>query len=176
MLDLAPDQANLVFLVLVAPICLWVIYTDLSAMRIPNKAVLALVGIFAVAGLLVLPFSEWLHRWPNLVVLLLVGIILMMVGQFGAGDMKFAAASAPFIAPAHASFAMILLAAFLLGGLAAHQLIGRIAPLRNFAPEWKSWSLRRWVPAGIALAGTLLTYLSLVAFPSLAGALASIRM
>lgn len=176
MLELAPQTANLVFLILVTPICLWVVYTDLSAMRIPNKAVLALIAIYAVAGFLVLPFGDWLMRWPNLALVLVLGIILMLIGQFGAGDMKFAAAAAPFITPQHSSFAMLLLAAYLLGALAAHQLVGRIGPLRDCAPQWKSWSLRRWVPAGIALAGTLVTYLSLVAFPSLAAALASVRI
>ena len=40
----------LVFLILTAPLCLYVTWTDLSQMRIPNLSVLILIAIFAVAG------------------------------------------------------------------------------------------------------------------------------
>ncbi len=39
------------FLPFVLPIALWVAWSDMKFMKIPNKAVLALVAVFAVVGL-----------------------------------------------------------------------------------------------------------------------------
>ena len=49
------------FLPFVLPICLWVAYSDLSAMRIRNQAVMALAVVFLVIGLFALPLPE-VHR------------------------------------------------------------------------------------------------------------------
>jgi len=164
MLGLSPSAAALVLLVLVTPICLWVVYTDLKYMKIRNSAVLALVAIFAVAGLAVMPVEVWLWRWTHLVVILAIGIVLNVIAHFGAGDAKFAAAAAPFFshAPDTIRLTVMLLAGLTLAAFAAHRLLRAIPAVRALAPDWISWK-RRDFPFGLGLAGTLWAYLALVA-------------
>jgi len=90
--------AALWFLPFVLPICLYVAFTDMKQMRITNQAVLVLIAIFVVLGLFLLPFETYLWRLLSLVIVLVIGIVLNAAGVMGAGDAKFAAAAAPFIA------------------------------------------------------------------------------
>ena len=88
------------FLPFVLPICLWVAYTDLSAMKIRNTAVMTLAGVYVVVGLAAvffdaLPLNTYLWQFVHLGVMLLVGIVMNMAGMIGAGDAKFVAAAAP---------------------------------------------------------------------------------
>jgi len=80
------------------PVAAWVVLSDLRAMRIPNLAVLALLVIYALVGAATLPFATWAWAWVHFVVILAIGFVLSMTGGFGAGDAKFAAAMAPFVA------------------------------------------------------------------------------
>ncbi|MPL90983.1 hypothetical protein SDC9_37042 [bioreactor metagenome] len=164
MLALSASASALVLLLLVTPICLWVIYTDLKYMKIRNSAVLALVAVFAVAGVLVLPIDVWLWRWTHLVVVLAIGIVLNVIAHFGAGDAKFAAAAAPFFSssPDSIRLTVLLLAGLTLAAFAAHRLLRAIPAMRALAPDWVSWR-RRDFPFGLGLAGTLWAYLALVA-------------
>lgn len=164
MLGLTPPQAGLVFLLLVTPICIWVIYTDLKYMKIRNTAVMALVATYAIAGPLVLPLDVWAWRWLHLVVVLAVGVFLNVVAHFGAGDAKFAAAAAPFFSASAAGLVIVLLAAFLLGAFAAHRIFRAIPAVRRMTPDWVSWT-RADFPLGLALVGTLWTYLLIVVLP-----------
>lgn len=175
MLELNPQQVHLVFFVLMLPIALWVMLSDLRTMRIPNRAVAATVLVFAVAGFIVLPIDVWLWRWVNLAVVLAVGVVLHVVARVGEGDVKFAAAAAPFFAPAHSSVALFLLAACLLAAFVAHRLVRRIRAVRALAPDWASWS-RKEFPMGVALAAVLMIYLASLAFPALTIAVVSMRM
>lgn len=84
------------FLPFAIPIAIWVSWSDMKFMKIPNKAVIALFGIFVIVGLFALPFSEYLWRYLNVVVVLAVGFFLNLRGAVGAGDAKFAAAMAAF--------------------------------------------------------------------------------
>ena len=164
MLGLTPPQAGLVFLLLVTPICIWVIYTDLKYMKIRNTAVMALVAIYAIAGPLVLPLDVWAWRLLHLVVVLAVGVFLNVVAHFGAGDAKVAAAAAPFFSASAAGLVIVLLAAFLLGAFAAHRIFRAIPAVRRMTPDWVSWT-RADFPLGLALVGTLWTYLLIVVLP-----------
>ncbi|MDD8023395.1 MAG: prepilin peptidase [Paracoccaceae bacterium] len=165
MLGLSIPTAALVFLVLITPICAWVIYTDLKYMKIRNTAVLSLLAVFAIAGPFLLPLDMWAWRWSHFAVVLAVGIVLNMVAHFGAGDAKFAAAAAPFFGRAYGDvmLTLILLSAFLLGAFVTHRLARSIPALRAMAPDWVSWT-RKDFPMGLALVGTLWTYLLIVAF------------
>ncbi|MDI3336532.1 prepilin peptidase [Defluviimonas aestuarii] len=160
-----------VFLVLCLPVCAWVAWSDLKFMKIPNKAVYTLAAIFAVAGLLLIPFDIWVWRWLSLVVVLVIGFVLNAVAGVGAGDVKFASAAAPFFFQRldHAHLIVILLAAFLLGAFATHRLLRAIPAVRAMTPDWISWTHKKF-PMGLALVGTLLAYLTLLAFPTLQGA------
>lgn len=157
-----PARAGLWFFIASLPVCIWVMLSDLRAMRIPNKAVLTLVGIYLLVGIWVLPFTLFLMQLLNLVVILLIGFVLNAGGVFGAGDAKFAAAAAPFVILGDASFVMILLAVNLLAAFLTHRIAGR-TPLRRLAPEWESWKRKKDFPMGLSLGSTLAIYLGLAA-------------
>lgn len=161
MLGLAPAQSALALLILITPICGWVVWSDLKTMKIPNRAVYALVAVFLLAGPLLIPLDYWVWRWSHLVVVLLAGIVLNAVAHFGAGDAKFAAAAAPYFALGHLNLVVALLAAFILGAFATHRLMRQIPAARALAPDWVSWG-RADFPMGLALVGTLWSYLLLV--------------
>ena len=63
-----------------------------------------------------------------------------------------------------------LFAAFLLGAFAAHRILRAIPAVRALTPDWVSWK-RKDFPMGLALVGTFVTYMVLMAFPSLYSAL-----
>ncbi|UYV38488.1 prepilin peptidase [Rhodobacteraceae bacterium D3-12] len=142
------------------PVCAWVAWSDMATMRIPNKAVMTLVAIFLVMGLFFMPLPEFAWRLGQLVLILLVGIVMNAAGMIGAGDAKFAAAAAPFIASGDLRLILPLFAANLLAAYATHRLALH-SRLRNLAPNWESWS-RGWdFPMGLALGNTLAAYIGL---------------
>lgn len=148
------------FLPFVVPICLYVMYTDLSRMKITNNANLALVGVFVIIGLIAVPFEEYLWRLAAIAIVLVVGILLNAAGAMGAGDSKFIAAAAPFIALGDLMVVMWLFLATLLAAVATHRL-AKYSPLRRLAPGWTSWEQGKKFPMGLALGATLGIYLSL---------------
>lgn len=154
------SQEALWFLPFVLPICFWVAWSDLRVMLIPNKAVVALVLVFVVVGLMVLPLPDYAWRLSHLVVVLLIGIVMNAGGLVGAGDAKFAAAAAPFIALGDVKLVFVILAANLLAGFTAHR-IAKHTPLRRLAPEWQSWTRGKKFPMGLCLGGSLGIYLGL---------------
>ncbi|MCL4188233.1 MAG: prepilin peptidase [Rhodobacteraceae bacterium] len=154
-------SAALVLLPLVAPIAIWVAWSDMKFMRIPNKAVVALAAVYLLAGPLVLPFADWAWGWAGLGLVLALGFVLNLAGTIGAGDAKYAAAMAPFVAPGDLRLVLPLFAAVLLGAFAAHRGLGRVAAFRSATADWESWR-RRDFPMGLALSGTLVFYLALV--------------
>ncbi len=148
------------FLPFVLPICLYVAYTDLAQMKITNQAVIALALVFIVIGLFVLPFDTYLWRLLGLVVVLVVGVILNAVGVMGAGDSKFLAAGAPYIALGDLRLLMMLFMVILLAAFVAHR-VAKYTPLRRLAPHWVSWTKVKKFPMGLALGPTLAAYLIL---------------
>jgi len=158
-LQITPSEA-LWFLPFVLPICLWVMWSDLKAMRIPNLSVLALAGIFLVVGLIALPLAEYPWRLAIMVVVLVVMFLANMVGLMGAGDSKFIAAAAPFIDPGDVRALCFIFAANLLACFVTHR-IAKYSGLRRLAPDWTSWDRGRKFPMGFALGGTLVIYLLL---------------
>lgn len=146
------------FLPFVLPICFYVAFTDISEMRITNQAVIALVLVFLVIGLIPLTLPEYGVRLVQLAGVLALGVVLNAAGVMGAGDAKFAAAAAPFVAPADLRFIIIIFTANLLAAYVTHRL-AKHSPLRRMAPEWKSWDIGKKFPMGLALGGTLAAYL-----------------
>jgi len=147
-----------VFLPFVLPICFYVAFTDLREMRITNQAVMALGLVFLALGWIVLPFDQYLWRLAQLAIVLVAGFVLNAAGAFGAGDAKFAAAAAPFIALGDLSNLFIILMCNLLAAVATHRLVKR-TPLRQMAPHWESWEKKKDFPMGLSLGGTLAIYL-----------------
>ena len=148
------------FLPAVLPICLFVAWSDLRAMIIPNKAVMALVVAFAILGFLALPLTEYLWRWSHLAVMLVIGMVLNAGRVMGAGDAKFIAAAAPYVALGDLTAVAMLLAVCLVVGLALHRL-AKNSPIRRLVPDWQSWTSGRRFPMGFPLAATLTLYLLL---------------
>ena len=153
-------SAALWFLPFVLPICLYVAFTDMREMRITNQAVLVLAAVFVIVGALVLPLPVYGMRLVQMLAVLVVGIVLNSAGAVGAGDAKFAAAAAPFIAAGDLRLLLAILAANLLAAFATHRLAKHSA-LRRLAPGWKSWDMGWKFPMGLCLAGTLAIYLVL---------------
>lgn len=159
-LALTPTEA-LWFLPFALPICIWVAISDLRDMRIPNIAVLALVALFLGAGLMVLPLDAYGMRLLQLVVVLIAGFIFTSLGMAGAGDSKFAAAMAPFVAPGDYLFFLLLFSMVLIASWITHLSAGRVPAVRRATAGWASWDQGKLFPMGIALAGTLVIYLAL---------------
>ncbi len=159
---LTPARAALWFLPFVVPICIWAAWSDLRYMKIPNAAVLALVGVYLVVGLIALPLDDYLWRLLHLVVVLVIGFLLSVAGLVGAGDAKFAAAMAPFIAREDAGKMLIFFAAVVIAAFVTHRLFQASKAFRRLTADWKSWDNKDF-PMGIALGGALVFYLVLAA-------------
>jgi prepilin peptidase CpaA len=145
------------FLPFVLPIVIWVSWSDMASMKIPNKAVMALLVVFAVVGLVALPFTEYLWRYSHFAVVLVIGFVLSSLNIVGAGDAKFAAAMAPFIALPDGMPFMYVLGAAIIAAFVLHRW-ARSSSIRQRFPDWESWT-RREFPMGFALAPALLFYL-----------------
>jgi len=151
-------MANLAFLPFVLAIGLWVSWSDMKFMKIPNKAVLALAAVWLVVGIVVVPFQLWLWGWALGAIVLVAGFVSNMTGLVGAGDAKFAAAMAPFFVTADPRYVMGLFAACLLGAFFSHRAMRRVTPFRSATADWASWTNKDF-PMGLALSGTLIFYL-----------------
>ena len=148
------------FFPVVLPICLYVAFTDLREMRITNQAVIVLGAIFVLLGPLALPFDTYLWRLAHLVVILLAGMVLNAAGAMGAGDAKFLAAAAPYVALGDLRLLMALFTAILLAAFVTHRG-AKYSGLRKIAPHWTSWDKGKKFPMGLALGTTLAAYLGL---------------
>ncbi len=165
-----PSGAALWLLLFATPVCLWVIWSDLTRMIIPNRAVAALLVVYAVIGVLVLPLGDYAAQWLNFPVMLGIGFLLFAAGVMGAGDAKFIAAMAPFFALGDISVILRLYIATSLAALLVHRLALAIPASRRIAGDWESWKSQRdlpwWksrFPMGIALGTLLIAYLALAA-------------
>lgn len=150
--------AALWFLPFVTPICIYVAYSDVKSMRIPNPSVAALFVVFALVGLIALPFEDYLWRYAHLVIALLIGMGLNAGGLVGAGDAKFIAAAAPFVAVGDLTRIALIFATALLAAWITHR-VAKHSGLRRLFPNWESWSQEKDFPMGLALAPTLVIYL-----------------
>lgn len=153
-----PTAAALTFLPFAIAIGIWVAWSDMRSMKIPNQAVLALGAVYLVTGPLVLPFGTYLWGWALAAIVLAFGFVLNAAGAFGAGDAKFAAAMAPYFVQSDPRFVMGLAAACLLGAFAAHRLMRALPPVRRALPDWASWTHPRF-PMGLGLSGLLIFHL-----------------
>lgn len=154
---------SLLFVPFALAIGIWVAWSDMKFMKIPNRAVLALLAVWLVIGLLavalsLLPVKAWALGLGLAAAVLVIGFVANAVGLVGAGDAKFAAAMAPFFVGGDLRMIAGLVAACLLGAFAAHRMARRIPAVRRGAADWLSWNHKDF-PMGLALAGTLIFYL-----------------
>lgn len=146
------------FLPFILPITVWVAWSDMATMKIPNKAVLALLAVFVVVGLVALPFQDYLWRYAHFGVVLVITFILSSFGAMGAGDAKYMAAMAPFITLGDAAAFALLLAATTFAAFILHRVAMHSFGPKLF-PNWESWTQKRSFPMGLALAPTLMFYM-----------------
>ncbi len=154
--------AALALLVPALPVALWAAWSDLRYMRIPNMAVLALALGFVVVAPFVLPLETFAWHLGQLVLVLVIGFVLSLARAVGAGDAKFAAAMAPYVAASDLGLVLPLAATVLLAAFASHRGLKRIPVFRRATSDWVSWQ-RTDFPMGLALGGILVFYLALVA-------------
>lgn len=148
------------FLPAITAIGIWVAWSDMKFMRIPNKAVIAMLLAYLVFGPIALPFQTWLWGWALAATVMAVGIVGMIRGCMGGGDAKYAAGMAPFLIGADWRVLLALFAACLLGAFAAHRLMRLVPAFRRATGDWESWQSNDF-PMGLALAGTIIFYFSL---------------
>ena len=148
----------LAFLPFVTVIGIYVAYSDLKYMKIPNKAVLALLASYVVVGLIVLPLKTFGWGLAIGAIVLVIGFVLNAFGAMGGGDAKFGAAMAPFFVTGDIRIILALFAACLLAAFVAHRIARNIPAIRRATPDWISWNHIKF-PMGLALSGTLIFYL-----------------
>lgn len=155
--DLPSHWSTLWFLLPVLAIGIWVAWSDMKFMKIPNTAVLALAAVFVVVGPIALPFNTYLWGLALGLITLVVGFIASSLRTVGAGDAKFAAAMAPFFAESSPVLVFTLFAGCLLAAFFAHRLMRLVPPFRAATADWASWTNRKF-PMGLALSGTISFY------------------
>jgi len=133
-------------------------------MKIPTWSTDALALVFVVVGIFVMPFGDYLWRYTHFGIVLVIGMILNAIGAMGAGDSKFIASAAPFVALEDISLILYLLGAGLCIGVVLHRTARATPAIRNLVPEWKSWSQGKRFPAGFSLGPVLMFYLALPLF------------
>ena len=90
------STAALTFLPFATAIGIWVAWSDMRFMKIPNYAVLSLGVVYLILGPFVLPLSAYGWGWALCAIVLTLGFVLNAAGALGAGDAKFAAVMAPY--------------------------------------------------------------------------------
>lgn len=153
----------MLLLIFALPICIWVAYSDMARMKIPNYAVLALAGVFLVLGPVVFPLEEYLWRIAGGGIILAIGFVMNQLRLIGAGDAKFAAAMAPFFSKADLPLVLIIFSLMLIVAFLSHRTARAIPAVRGLTPNWESWTHKKF-PMGLALSSTLVAYLSMVAY------------
>lgn len=148
----------LALLPFVLAIGIWVSWSDMRFMKIPNKAVIALLLVWLIVGIFLVPLKVWLWGWALAGIVLVAGFVANAAGLVGAGDAKFAAAMAPIFVNANIKLVLVLFASCLLGAFAAHRLARMVPAFRAVTQNWASWTHKDF-PMGLALSGTLIFYI-----------------
>ena len=143
-------------------LCAWY---DLKSLRIPNGLVLAVVGVFLMAGVWGLPFDEFVWRLGQGAAVLLIGFALFSAGVVGGGDAKMAAALAPFVAARDVLSVMLLYAVVTLLLLLALRLAMQLTRHRTTGwmavDQYARPARERVFPMGLIFAITIVAYLLL---------------
>lgn len=151
------------FLLAAVPFGFFAIYSDLSRMKIPNLTTDGLALAYVVLGFIALPFDLYLWGYAHFAVMLVVGILLNAAGVMGAGDSKFIASAAPYVAIADLRLILFLFPAALIAAYVTHR-VAKHSPIRRMVPDWASWQQGKRFPMGFPLGMTLILYLGLVFF------------
>lgn len=148
-------------LVAMTPLMIYVMWSDLKHLRIPNWVVLAVLAIFVVTGLWGLPLDTFLWRLVHGLAFLVIGFGIFSVagGKVGGGDMKLIAVLVPFVAAADALFVLLVYTVVTFAGLFLHRMIR--AYLRGREIGWRAFDQNIYYPVGLVLGVTILVYLGI---------------
>lgn len=147
------------------PVLLYIIYTDLSDLRIPNAAVMVLMIIFAATQLPVLPLQELMMRVFAATAIFGLCLIVFALHLLGGGDVKLLPAVVLFVPSTEwAQFVLALSVSVIL-------TLTILRWLRGFSSggKWKSVNQTSRYPLGpaIALAGLVYKPLGAVVISAL---------
>jgi prepilin peptidase CpaA len=159
---------SLVLLPFALAISIWVSWSDLKRMKIPNKAVIAMAAVWPLVGWYAVPTWEmWYWGFALLAIVFAIGYAAFVFLGMGAGDAKFMAAMAPCFVGGDVVHVMLLVSGCMIGALAVHRILRRIPIIRRMTPDWISWDHRRFFPLGFALSAILIFYLLAAFWPQL---------
>ena len=153
--------SSALFFIGALPLSVYAGLSDLRTMTIPNWISIALIAIFIILGLFLLPFETLAWRLGAGFAVLVVGFFLNAARVLGGGDAKFLAAITPYIAFDDVAAFMFILSVSLLVTLALHRLAMRIPAIRRVTAGWASWEAGRHFPMGISIAAAIVVYLFL---------------
>jgi prepilin peptidase CpaA len=155
----------LILLVPALPIAIWATWSDLSRMKIPNKAVLAMAAIWPLLGWLAVPtWTTWFWGFGIMAIVFVLGYLLYATGTYGAGDAKYSAAFSPMFVGTPIVYLLTLIACCMIGALIVHRIANATPPIRRMTPDWVSWD-KRIFPFGLALSAMLVIYLVAACWP-----------
>lgn len=158
----------------VIPLAIYIAWNDMRTMKITNRSMLVLFGVFVVVGPFAFGFPAYFYQLLHGPVVLVVGMALWSLRLMGGGDAKMLAAMAPFFVTSDWYLILVVFTASCIGAVVTHSLF-RFTPLRNLAPDWKSWTadqgnlrggilgLNMGFPKGLALSMTIVFYLLWIA-------------
>lgn len=156
-MEITAHQA-LWFLILTLPSCLWSAWSDLTRMTIPNRATDLLLAVYALAGLfLMATWPDYVWRFAHFGVVLVLGMGLNAARVMGAGDAKFLAAAAPFVALGDLGVVVTLYLLCVVVTFTLHRA-ARAAGAARVTPGWASWQAGHRFPMGLALGTALPLY------------------
>lgn len=153
-------QTALWFLPAIVPIALYIAWNDMRVMKITNGSVIVLGLPFVVLGPFAFGIETYFWQWLHFPVVLAICMLLWAGRVMGGGDAKMIAVMSPYFLREDALLIMVIFAASLIAALVVHSLF-RFSPLKNFAPDWKSWHAGRYFPKGLPLSMTLVLYLAM---------------
>ncbi len=145
---------------------IYVAWSDMKYMRIPNISCLILFISFLVLGVLIFDLSEYGFRILQGFVFLAIGFFATSIGAVGGGDSKYAAALAPFVAFYHIPYFILILAIMSILSVGLHKLAGVTPGIRSHVQDWVSWKRRGVFPFGLTLSASIIAYLVLINFYS----------
>lgn len=158
-----PPTAALVFLVIMAPIWVFMSWDDMAHLRIRNGLVVFVLGVFVVLGPLLMPFDVYVGQLIQVAVVFAAILVLYVAGTMGGGDAKFIAAASPFFLQQDWLMILMLFLACALAAFSVHRAFLWAGADRQ-TPLWLSWRSGKRFPLGFALGGVVTIYLAVSAF------------
>ena len=133
---------------------LYVIYTDLSDLRIPNVVVMALLAVFAATQAPFLPLPELAWRTGAAAVVFALGVAVFVLHLLGGGDVKLLPVVVLFIPSGQWAQFMLALSVAVILSLSCLRLLRRTGVGR----QWRSLNQTARYPLGPAIALAALIY------------------